>query len=772
MMEDDLNSSDIEIGSPKRNRFHAAGLTSINAIIESAAADRLSSKRSQKKLAFTESSSKTQYITELWSNRFTTFRIHTLRQNIESTPTGADIERFLHSVISKSETRRDVPSLSWLKGGLERLLPKLLFDYQEFVLSRNETMRLKSTIRSLLQDGLVTDEPSRESNWVGSILIRRMAISSIADAASNGVYNWDKVVQRILRNVLLASLSCRIGDIMRDDLDDEEFSYLYYDDIIMKLVGGNKVENLEALISIRNEKRMGKTKKTIRVVFLQSLKLQQDNVLCTIKWILIFGLRSGAFQEKNIKDVLAATAARRDKTVQWAPGKGKLPVLCAFEGHWIKATKPGSTHQPKRLIRSEGLHAGLLAPIRTHDVRRGAARDIAHLPEGSNEGLATDVVAAAMGHSDATRTGGVTKKYIGYARRDNWAQRVNAEFNDPFGVTVAPAAFQARRRSRAEWAQIYREAGLDVSNYQETLKLRNRLRAEEEDSWIQMQRGFPSQSDAPVSPGSAEYQDSGDGGEDDEEGEDSIDPLLRGNITSILAGDEQDPNEEIIADIFDEVESPMKLPAEFDLPGPEFVTFMSRINVVKNAKDASRGFSDKYRGNSRAEPTLFLHKCTKTAGCKFTSPLQCLMRIHEHRCTGVVVAARSRPKQFACTYEGCSKVYGTKSTLRGHVANKHRWTTRFCKKGNCDGTIGYTSPLEFGRHTRTAHSRWESRHCPVGGCTHSKKFTSKAILRVHLMSVHDISGKVSADLYGVDDDKRRQGDGADGGADGDEEMED
>lgn len=98
---------------------------------------------------------------------------------------------------------------------------------------------------------------SREANWVSSILIRRMAISSITDATSNGVYNWDKVVQRILRNVLLASLSCRVGDIMKDDLDDEEFPFLYHDDIVIKLVNGNCVENLEAIISIRNEKRMG-----------------------------------------------------------------------------------------------------------------------------------------------------------------------------------------------------------------------------------------------------------------------------------------------------------------------------------------------------------------------------------------------------------------------------------------------------------------------------------------------------------------------------------
>jgi hypothetical protein len=80
MSDDDINSSDVDIGSPKKNPFHAAGLASINAIIESASTDRLKSKVSQKRLTFTESSAKTQYMTELWSNRFTAFRIHTLRK--------------------------------------------------------------------------------------------------------------------------------------------------------------------------------------------------------------------------------------------------------------------------------------------------------------------------------------------------------------------------------------------------------------------------------------------------------------------------------------------------------------------------------------------------------------------------------------------------------------------------------------------------------------------------------------------------------------------
>lgn len=51
----------------------------------------------------------------------------------------------------------------------------------------------------------------------------------------------------------------------------------------------------------------------------------------------------------------------------------------------------------------------------------------------------------------------------------------------------------------------------------------------------------------------------------DEEGvDDNMDPMLCGNTEDILAGDVQDPDEEIARDIFDEVENPITLPPESD----------------------------------------------------------------------------------------------------------------------------------------------------------------------------------------------------------------
>ncbi|OAF61962.1 hypothetical protein VC83_01548 [Pseudogymnoascus destructans] len=38
--------------------------------------------------------------------------------------------------------------------------------------------------------------------------------------------------------------------------------------------------------------------------------------------------------------------------------------------------------------------------------------------------------------------------------------------------------------------------------------------------------------------------------------------------------DDQNPDEENVSDLFDEVESPMILPPALNLPGPEFVAFM------------------------------------------------------------------------------------------------------------------------------------------------------------------------------------------------------
>jgi hypothetical protein len=69
-----------------------------------------------------------------------------------------------------------------------------------------------------------------------------------------------------------------------------------------------------------------------------------------------------------------------------------------------------------------------------------------------------------------------------------------------------------------------------------------------------------------------------------------VDPVLRGNLGGILVGDNVELDEEIAREIFDGVSSPLQLPSDFDIPGDEFIEFMSKINIVKNSLSAKRGF--------------------------------------------------------------------------------------------------------------------------------------------------------------------------------------
>jgi hypothetical protein len=76
---DDFNSSDIEF-EERLNPFFAAGLDSVQAIMDHALEDRIESKKFSKTLTHAEGSRKTEYMTALWMNRFVAFRVSTLRK--------------------------------------------------------------------------------------------------------------------------------------------------------------------------------------------------------------------------------------------------------------------------------------------------------------------------------------------------------------------------------------------------------------------------------------------------------------------------------------------------------------------------------------------------------------------------------------------------------------------------------------------------------------------------------------------------------------------
>jgi len=108
---------------------------------------------------------------------------------------------------------------------------------------------------TLLKEGRITRKPIRDAQWIGALLLQRMIIALFREALEEGTTNWDKTIQKTLSLLLIGALSCRSGDIMKDQADTHELPFLCFDDITIKLVGGFGLENLQALFVIRNEKK-------------------------------------------------------------------------------------------------------------------------------------------------------------------------------------------------------------------------------------------------------------------------------------------------------------------------------------------------------------------------------------------------------------------------------------------------------------------------------------------------------------------------------------
>lgn len=95
----DFNSSDIEFGDDDVADHPRYGQASIDLMIADAAKDRISSKKTVKKLQFQASAPGTVQAYGLWTRRFEAFREHVLHQSTDVPFTGEDMIRFLDSIM-------------------------------------------------------------------------------------------------------------------------------------------------------------------------------------------------------------------------------------------------------------------------------------------------------------------------------------------------------------------------------------------------------------------------------------------------------------------------------------------------------------------------------------------------------------------------------------------------------------------------------------------------------------------------------------------------
>lgn len=277
----------------------------------------------------------------------------------------------------------------------------------------------------------------KERVWVGFVTMSYMVRSFYDWHLTHGVHNWDVVLAKILRVVMVSSLGARGGDVARSSAYEGE-EYLQWRHIKLVLDEDDDghvapvFSSLRAEISIHYEKHAKTTLNSVRTQIIRPLKKANVRHVCVVTLILVHALRHGMVEAVTLPEILEKAAETRDKCVKWTyPAR---PVLCGL-AQWpdrCDLDRPAKTANVTESIREMGFRSGSLKCMYSHALRNGAARDVAHLQRtGCETGSNDHAVRAQLGHSIVTHSKGTTDKYIGESSRDWYAERAeNSTMSD------------------------------------------------------------------------------------------------------------------------------------------------------------------------------------------------------------------------------------------------------------------------------------------------------------------------------------------------------
>lgn len=439
-------------------------------------------------------------------------------------------------------------------------------------------------------------------------------------------------------------------------------------------------------------------------VQLQSLTGSDGFIMCPVTWLIVLALRTGAVEQTSIEDLQSATDATYNKTIIWQ--FPERPVVCAFRafGCMLDLEQPATNIQLLKSLRQGCDLIGMLQSVVTHDLRRGAAAELAHMP-GDLPGASTVGAARMLSHTNSVRDQGITADYVGHVREDTWKKRLHAEFEDEFGPeTVARPFFKSTRQKSSAIDAIAIEHGLDPGVTKERTKARQIGQKRLRDEWIRDSQITPSE-DNIFSARSAEA-----GRDEAEDDTDNIDPRLRA-IDQIITGGTNDVEfmstaTSLLPGDADYMPTGDRLPSDHT----EFVTKFSRINVVRNEVAGSVKPVGAVEGGSRDAVSRYLYKCINAPDCTRTFQTHHLRDTHGQVCDPSAKVVHP----FACAEDFCESTFPTQTGLNTHMQYVHgTWTPQGCNEPGCDSQEVFQNRGQFLIHRQNYHSDWTPRVCSV-----------------------------------------------------------
>ena len=179
-MDNNINSSDLEVEPAPRKDKYKRGEASIAMIIEQAANNRVSSKKTVKQLQFGKGAPGTQVTQHLWVRRFNAYRTSTLNQLLEKPFTGEDVIRFFDSIIDIVHSNfrgKPAPSRSLVVGGLSVIASYGTFTYNKassYELTAHDASRLQTWLDDAVKAKRLTKGRWQKRVWLGFSIVSRM----------------------------------------------------------------------------------------------------------------------------------------------------------------------------------------------------------------------------------------------------------------------------------------------------------------------------------------------------------------------------------------------------------------------------------------------------------------------------------------------------------------------------------------------------------------------------------------------------------------------
>ncbi|KAL6413398.1 hypothetical protein AUP68_02907 [Ilyonectria robusta] len=385
-----------------------------------------------------------------------------------------------------------------------------------------------STLQQMLDEGILTKERVfGEPLWITSDIIRRMNNAIIRDAMENGTVSWDHDLQQALQLCMQSALAARAGDITRSKkyVGNE---CLLYKDVQVKLVTKDGEEKLWAVITMRSVKGFKyvcpfpeclialtwmihyrldpQNNKTVEIGEVTNPEL---NVCCPIKLLLVWALRVGAVRQSNWEDLLAGLRGSASHSIVWT--RPDFPVFCGKyigKGKQFRYDLPVGTQNATKAVARGGQLLGLLARPIPHDIRRGAAREFAHLNDipGSN----LEATRIALGHSRKTAAMGVTERYVGDTGVDTWDLRLSSTPDSMPGekhrLDFAETSYRKpkQRRNPLDVDELCARFGLDPGKKTDRATAVRRADKLDFEAWVSVQKAARDEV-PPLHPTAPEY---------------------------------------------------------------------------------------------------------------------------------------------------------------------------------------------------------------------------------------------------------------------------